>query len=487
MAEFEGKLVADKYRVGELIREGSTGDIYSGIHEITGDPVLMALLPQALSMDPRLAEPFTRNARRFAGISHDNILRITDFGTDSAGIAYIVYEAGGPRTLLDLLKEAPIAQERALRVAAQIADALKAAHAAGIAYSSLGPSSILLQHDELGRDTVKLFAGGGEIDLPNSAGSSSPYSAPERLRGQPASAGSDIYSLGVLLYEMLSGARPFEGSNAAELLTKIAAGPPPLTTFRRDLHPSVEPIVMTAIAATPEERYASAELLAEDIRRILGTEKAVAAATGSKGVWKTAAISLVGIAVLASGLIYATYTRQTDPTVQLEADPASLPVQPIGPATGALEDDLARKMPMSDAEILMSTSVDLLPGGDGYNPWANGGAPPPGAPLNSVLPPGAYVQPGQVYTIDPNSGSQFMPNESGIVLVPVPANNVTPAASPTPRTLGDANTQPTPNTVQTPRPLMTPQPRETPAANPVNRGRQPAANTKPPDPESDEN
>lgn len=479
--------MADKYRVGEMIREGSAGDLYSGIHEVTGDPVLLTLLPQALSIDPRLAEPFTSSARRFARISHENILRIRDFGTDSAGIAYIVYEAGSNKTLSDLLREAPIAQERSLRIAAQIADALTAVHADGIVYGSLGPSCILLENDELGRDTVKLFAGGGEIILPNSGEVSTPYSAPERLSGQPASARSDNYSLGILLYEMLSGARPFEGRNAAEILTKIAAGPPPLTTFRRDLHPSVEPIVMTAIAAAPEERYASAKLLAEDISRILGTEKAVAAASAGRSVWKTAAVSLVGIAVLASGLIYATYTRQSDPTVQLEADPASLPVQPIGPATGALEDDLARKMPMSDAEILMSTSADLLPGGDGYNPWANGGAPPPGAPLNSVLPPGAYIQPGQVYTIDPNSGSQFMPNESGIVLVPVPANNAAPAASPTPRTQGDANTQPTPNPVQSPRPLMTPQPRVTPSANPVNRGRQPAANTKPPDPGSDEN
>lgn len=483
MSEFSGKLVADKYLVGELIREGKASDLYFAKNEITGAKVLIDLLPKALAIDPRVSGSFIKNARRAAGVDHKNLLHITDLGTDSSGNAYVVYDEELDRTLSDVLGNAAIDQERALRIAVRIADGLQALHFSGVAHGSLCPGVVVLGSDELGRDIVKIY-GAGAADPFSSAAAASPYDAPERLRGEAATAAGDIYSLGILIYEMLSGSRPFEGQNSTELLTKIAAGPPPLSMFRHDLHPAVEPIVMAAIAATPEERYSSVELLAEDIRRILGTEKGSTDSTGRKNVWKAAAASIAGIALLASGLIYATYTPRTDPTSQLQPDPQSLPVQPIGPATGALEDDLARRMPMTESEILMSSTADVLPGGDGYNPWANGGAPPPGAPLNSVLPPGAYIPPGQVYTIDPNSGSQFMPNESGVILVPVPANSIPALATPTPKGQQNTNVQQTPPVEPSNRSLMQPpQTRHSPAANPATRTTPSPAPTKLSEPE----
>lgn len=483
MSEFNGKLVADKYRVGDLVREGKASDLYFAKHEITGARLLMELVPKALAIDARVSEHFMKKARRLAGITHQNLLHISDFGTDSAGTAYVVYDEDPDRTLSDALDDAAIDQERALRIAVQIADGLQAAHFSGIAHGSLSPDTILLGRDELGRDTVKIYGMGADGPM-ESAAAASPYDAPERLRGEPASVSGDIYSLGVIMYEMLSGSRPFLGQDVSELLTAIAAGPPPLSTFRRDLHPAVEPIVMTSIAALPDERYSEAGLLAEDIRRILGTEKNAALTSERNNLWKAAAVSVAGIAILASGLIYATYTPRTDPTAELRPDPQSLPVQPIGPATGALEDDLARRMPMSEAEILTSSTADVLPGGDGYNPWANGGAPPPGAPLNSVLPPAAYMPPGQVYTIDPNSGSQFMPNESGVILVPVPANSIPALATPTPRGQLNANTQQTPPPAAANRSLMQPpQPKTSPTADPPARTAPSPAPPKPSDPE----
>jgi hypothetical protein len=135
---------------------------------------------------------------------------------------------------------------------------------------------------------------------------------------------------------------------------------------------------------------------------------------------------------------------------------------------------------MTDAEI-MATSVmqqtgDPLPGGDGFNAWANGGVPPPGAPLQTYVPPG-----GQVYTIDPNTGSQFMPNQDGVILVPVPINppETDPKASPRPKTPA-ANTavQPTPVQAITPKPMATPPPKTKPGTTQP-RKKAPAAENKP--------
>ena len=118
-------------------------------------------------------------------------------------------------------------------------------------------------------------------------------------------------------------------------------------------------------------------------------------------------------------LIYATSSKTAEPTTQLKSDENGIPVQPIAPATGAAEISL---MTMAGSMGDPATSTDMsqppgtIPGGDGYNAWAGGGAPPAGAPPS--IPPG-----GQVYTIDPNGGSPFMPSEGGVVLVPVPANN----------------------------------------------------------------
>lgn len=201
---------------------------------------------------------------------------------------------------------------------------------------------------------------------------------------------------------------------------------------------------------------------AEDLELLSGgvPVQQKAAAAPKRNIWQTAFIVLAGISLLAVALIYATSTKKTDPTTQLQADAGSLPVQPIGPATGAQEESLAKLPAMTDAEIMAvqnsNTALppDSLPGGDGYNAWANGGAPPIGAPPQQYVPPG-----GQYYTLDPNNpGSQFMPPDSGVILVPVPANTSTTTAkpSPTPKTQSANTTQPTPAPATTPKPMATP-------------------------------
>ncbi|MGB5015161.1 MAG: hypothetical protein WBO68_14155, partial [Pyrinomonadaceae bacterium] len=182
--------------------------------------------------------------------------------------------------------------------------------------------------------------------------------------------------------------------------------------------------------------------------------------------------------------IYFTMGKKTDPTTAaLTIDANSLPVQPINPATGAQEDGLMKMIGDTDASLMLNANSEMippgtLPGGDGYNPWANGGAPPIGAPPIGAPQPQMIPQGGQVVTIDPNSPSQFMPNEGGIILVPIPANT-TPDVKPTPTprsTAGNTTVQQAPTTTATPKPMATPPPK-TPKTTDKPKDKVPAAKT----------
>jgi len=181
--------------------------------------------------------------------------------------------------------------------------------------------------------------------------------------------------------------------------------------------------------------------------------------------WKTAFIVLIGIVMLSAVLIYSTSSKRTEPTTVLQTDANGQPVQPLNPASGVEEERLAAMPPDSiTSNSNLATQAGQLPGGDGYDPWANGGKPPTGAP---VVPGGGYV------TIPNGGSSQFMPPDcimqpSGIYLCPVPANaNAAAKPTPTPRgTPQNANTQPSPTPAAggSPRPTPTPAgPKPTPS------------------------
>ena len=480
-----GKLIADKYRVESLIAERESGDLFRGKNEMLDRPVTIKLLSPALAIDPRWVKVFLNEARAASSVVHQSIPTTIDFGTDAKGLSFAVYEEIEGAQLSKVLTDDPVfSEKKALDITRQVAAGLSAAHERKIIHGKLTASLIFI--DEAGPDdlTVKVVGMGGDpLSVPRDA--EPRYLGPEQCTAFPvADERTDVYALGVILYEMLTGVVPYDGTTTAEVATRQNSEPPaPLSAFRRDLHADIEPIVLTAIATDPERRYQTVKAFAEDLDLLIaavdGKQPAVAAAAG-RNIWQTAFVVLAGISLLAAALIYATSVRQTDPTTQMQAsDLGGLPVQPIGPATGAQEESLARLPALTDAEIMSSAAMQQmqsdLPGGDGYNAWANGGVPPPGAPLNSQAPPLGYVPPGgQMYTIDPNAPSQFMPNLSGIDLrcmdpatrqeIPCP-NAAAPAERPQdkPKTPANANINPEP--VASPKPLATPPPKtvKTPA------------------------
>ncbi len=474
--ELLGKLIADKYRILDLVREARSGDLYSGQHEYTGEPVLVSLLPHAVAIDQRWSRRFLDKAKSAASLRHENILPLTDLGTDPRGNVYAVYGQYAGETLDKLLaRDGKLDQPRALSIVLQAAAAAGSAHDRGIIHGSLSPLNIQVsQEDEFPDRTRVLGFGGDRLEEPLDADPR--YLAPEQLGEYPiADERSDVYALGATLYEMLAGEPPFAGENKAEVLKSISNGPAPLSLFRQDLHKAVEPVVLTAIARDPEERYRTVADLAGDLRNIaseIGMRSASATA-GARSVWVTATLAVAGIVLVAATLIYFTTIRKTDPTTMLSPDPDSLPVQPINPATGAQEEAFMRGALSGDPAMFpngMNMPADMLPGGDGYNAWANGGLPPAGAPLGPAsavpmnggqpmagsmpqgpLPPGATLPPGQTVTINPNGGSQFMPNEGGVILIPVPKSDE-PAPTPTPKVpAANAAPKPTPEAKPSPQ------------------------------------
>lgn len=459
--EFEGKIIAEKYRIESILRDSDLGVLYRGWHVMMDKPVTVKILAPALAVDKRFVERFLAEAKTLSQAANQNILNVTDFGTDARGVSYTVYESADGETVKGITErdgQLPVFQ--ALNIAKQAASGIAAAHAKNLPHGALTPEKILVAANG-DSESIKVIDFGVQPIGWNS-NADVEYLAPEQYsNSNNGDARSDIYSLGVILYEILTGVVPYSGKTTNELKLKHDSGSPAsLSSFRSDLPPDLEPMVLSAIATDPEKRYQSMRAFAEDLE-LLSAGISVpqkAAAAPRRNIWQTTCIALIGISLLAGALIYATSTNRIDPTIQLQADVGSLPVQPIGPATGAQEESLAKLPAMTDAEIMAvqnsnsALPMDSLPGGDGYNAWANGGAPPIGAPPQQYIPPG-----GQYYTVDPN-GSQFMPQDGGVILVPVPVEaNTAVKPSPTPKTQSaNVVAQPTQAAQTTPKPMETP-------------------------------
>lgn len=490
--ELTGKLIAEKYRVDAYLGPAGLGELYRGINTLLDKPVSISILTAGSD----LADRFFSEAKAAAKVDHRNVLNLVDFGTYD-GTSYAVYEAANGETLAEALKrEERLPADMSVEIARQIAAGLGAAHAAGIVHGNLTPANVLAFSSEPGAASVKVFGFSTANAITDDTALQDParfaYLSPEQCSGaEVIDARTDLYSLGVILFEMLAGERPFMGETPTEVMMRhIEEPPPPLSAFRQDLPESLEPVILRALAKDPDARYHTAGEFASDLDLAMaGQPIAAAAATAGEGtnnIWKTAFVVLVGISLLTFGLIYATSVKQTDPTTVPQADANGMPVQPINPATGIEEQNLSNLPP--DYSTLGNSNinpamVDPVPGGDGYNPWANGGAPPAGAP---AIPPGGQViqvPPGQSpFMMDPNCILQ----PSGIYLCPVPVTPTpAPKATPTPRTPANANTNTaTPPTAATPTPQTRPSPAvdRTPATRPA---RTPAPANNRPDPNSE--
>ena len=278
-----GAEIDGRYRVIELIGEGGMGKVYLAEHVEIGKRVALKVLHPSYSRMPDLVERFRREARAASKIGHPNIVDVTDSGTTADGSVYFVMEyLEGVELGSVIEREGALDVARALKITGQISRALSAAHREGIIHRDLKPENIFLIARDGTADVVKVLDFGiaktteaeaareRRLTSPGMAMGTPEYMSPEQAAGRPADARCDVYALGAILYEMVTGVPPYSGDNFMEILTKKATqDPPPPVHVRGDLPAQVSELVMAAMARNPDERPQTMEGLEYELNKCL--------------------------------------------------------------------------------------------------------------------------------------------------------------------------------------------------------------------------
>ena len=260
-----GALVDERYRVVRRIGSGGMADVYCAEDSHLGRQVALKVLHRRFAQDHEFVERFRREAKAAAGLSHPNVVGVFDRG-EHEGTYYIAMELLDGQTLKDIVgSEAPLPQERVIDLGLQILQAAGFAHSHGVIHRDFKPHNVIV--DQQGHAKVTDFgiarAGASEMTETGSIMGTAQYLSPEQAQGHAVTATSDIYSIGVMLYEMLAGRLPFEGDSAVAVALKHLSEPPaPISQWRPDVHPALEAVVMAALAKDPAHRWQSAEDLA---------------------------------------------------------------------------------------------------------------------------------------------------------------------------------------------------------------------------------
>ena len=258
------------------------GEVYRARDTKLGREVAVKVLPQELAGDADRLARFEHEARTASSLNHPNIITLHDIGRDGA-ILYQVLELVQGRTLREMLAKGALPVRMALQIADQLAAGLAVAHAAGIVHRDLKPENIMVRDDgvvkilDFGLAKLQLAEGRGASHLPTQTAGTSPgailgtvgYMSPEQARGDAVDFRSDQFALGSVVYEMLSGQRPFSGDSAAQTLAAIIEKEPePLARSRTDIPRPLAWILERCLAKSPRDRYASTLDLARDLRNI---------------------------------------------------------------------------------------------------------------------------------------------------------------------------------------------------------------------------
>jgi eukaryotic-like serine/threonine-protein kinase len=278
-----GTLLSGRYRLESKLGSGGMSTVYLAVDETLGRKVAIKVMHREISDQPDQLERFRREARAVAQLSHPNLVAVIDAGEDG-GHPYIVFEYVPGETLKKRIADSGrLETDEATAYAIEIGRGLAAAHAARLVHRDVKPQNVLIDAD--GRAKVTDFGIARSLEVQGgltqtgTVMGTSDYIAPEQARGGKVDAQSDIYSLGAVLYELLTGEVPFPGDNFVAVAMRHINEPAPSVRERRpDVSPRIDAAIRRAMAKDPRERFRSMDELCTELSASLESESAVSGA-----------------------------------------------------------------------------------------------------------------------------------------------------------------------------------------------------------------
>src|SRR5262245_12503009 len=298
-------IINDRYEIHKRIGRGGMADVFLGRDRLLDRQVAIKVLFPEFAIDPNFVERFRREAQAAANLSHPNIVNVYDWGRHS-GTYFIAMEYVHGRTLAEILRtNGHVTSKQAAEIASEVAAALGFAHEAGLVHRDIKPANILIGSN--GQVKVADFGIARAMNAPTESNltqvgsvmGTATYFSPEQAQGAQPDPRSDLYSLGIVLYEMVGGRPPFSGENPVSIAYKqVHDNPQPLNQIVADVPKSFEAIVAKLLAKRPEVRYPNAEALREDLRRFRQGEpvQALTAVAGGLGAAGAAPGATVAVA-----------------------------------------------------------------------------------------------------------------------------------------------------------------------------------------------
>jgi serine/threonine-protein kinase len=285
-------VINDRYELSKRIGRGGMADVFLARDVLLDRLVAIKVLFPEFATDPNFVERFRREAQAAANLSHPNIVNVYDWGKYS-GTYFIAMEYVEGRTLADILRSNKrVTSKQAAEIASEVAAALGFAHEAGLVHRDIKPANILIGSNgqvkvaDFGIARAMNAAAESHLTQAGAVMGTATYFSPEQAQGAQPDPRSDLYSLGIVMYEMVAGRPPFTGENPVSIAYKQVHDPPqPLNQLVADVPRAYEAIVAKLLAKDPKVRYATANALRDDLRRFRNGEQvlALAAATAAAG------------------------------------------------------------------------------------------------------------------------------------------------------------------------------------------------------------